>query len=48
MENGDSFGTVQTTQEVITIIEVNNIDDWAKLVWWKQKETDVEGTNEGK
>lgn len=48
MENRESFGTVQTTQEVITIIEVNNIDDWPKLVWWKQKETDVEGTNQGK
>lgn len=47
MENWETFGAVQTTQKVITTIEVSSNEDQPKLVSWKQKkENDVEGTNQ--
>ena len=30
-------GVVQTTQKVITIIELSSNEEWPKLVVWKQK-----------
>ena len=40
---------MQTTQKVITIIELSSNEEWPKLVVWKQKkENDKEGTNQEK
>ena len=49
LENWKTRGVVQTTQKVITIIELSSNEEWPKLVVWKQKkENDKEGTNQEK
>lgn len=49
LENWKTGGVVQTTQKVITIIELSSNEEWPKLVVWKQKkENDKEGTNQEK
>ena len=37
LENWKTRGVVQTTQKVITIIELSSNEEWPKLVVWKQK-----------
>lgn len=49
LENWKTHEVVQTTQKVITIIELSSNEEWPKLVVWKQKkENDMEGTNQEK
>ena len=49
LENWKTCGVMQTTQKVITIIELSSNEEWPKLVVWKQKkQNDMESTNREK
>ena len=37
LENWKTCGVMQTTQKVITIIELSSNEEWPKLVVWKHK-----------